>query len=253
MITVLLVFMLISLLIRSQFIRGIFLFAGLLALIILTVNDRVNISFPFIISLSFASFYLLTLSYRMVLSFKESLILLLLITIISVSLFYGSKNNFFVKARDKIFFDSILGNKIIRVEHVGSTSVPGMSAKPIIDINVVIIAKNFQEVKERLEDSGYLYKGDLGIAGREAFRLTNKNLLTSLPEHHLYVCDKDNEELKRQIAFRDYLRLNEEDAKKYSQLKEKLAQKYPKNRDKYQEEKSWIIEEILAKIEEGKI
>ena len=109
----LLVFMLIPLFFRSHFLRGIFLLTGLLALIILTLNDRVNISFPFVISLSFASFYLLTLSYRLVFSLKEGLILFLLMILISVSLFYGSGNYFFGKTRDKVFFDTTLGNKII--------------------------------------------------------------------------------------------------------------------------------------------
>ncbi|MDZ7547980.1 GrpB family protein, partial [Clostridium perfringens] len=77
---------------------------------------------------------------------------------------------------------TVLSGKIVSIEHVGSTSVEGLCAKPIIDIDIVI-DKNFEEVKGLLESRGYIYEGDLGIPGREAFRYINKPHLMT---HHLY-------------------------------------------------------------------
>jgi len=108
-----LAFMLLSLIFGSPKKRGVFLIIGLFILAILTIKDRVNISFLLVISLSFASFYLLTLQNRIVFSLREIFVFVLLMILISGSLFYGSKNRFFIKTRDKVLFDSTLGNKII--------------------------------------------------------------------------------------------------------------------------------------------
>ena len=86
----------------------------------------------------------------------------------------------------------VLSGKIISIEHVGSTSVEGLAAKPIIDMDIVI-DKNFEEVRQALESLEYSYEGDLGVSGREAFKYENKPYLMA---HHLYVCNKDNEELR---------------------------------------------------------
>ena len=88
----------------------------------------------------------------------------------------------------------------LAIEHVGSTSVHGLSAKPIIDIDVVIKDYSMLDaVISALERIDYHHEGNLGIAGREAFKYEGK---THLRKHHLYVCPRDSEELKRHIAFR---------------------------------------------------
>ena len=93
-----------------------------------------------------------------------------------------------------------LGQLAIEIEHVGSTSVQGLSAKPIIDIDVVIEDySRLENVILALGKIGYRHEGDLGIAGREAFKYDGKE---HLRKHHLYVCPKDSQELKRHIAFR---------------------------------------------------
>ena len=107
-----LVFMLVSLLFSSPWKRSLFLIAGLLTVIILTIQDRVNLSFSLVMGISFASFYFLTLRCRIVFSLKEVFVLLFFMTLISFSLFYGSKNNFFLKTRDKVLFNTTLGNEI---------------------------------------------------------------------------------------------------------------------------------------------
>lgn len=68
----------------------------------------------------------------------------------------------------KVYLEKVLGDTILGIEHVGSTSVEGLAAKPIIDLDVIIESyNNFEEVKSRLESLGYYYEGDLGIKNRQ--------------------------------------------------------------------------------------
>lgn len=135
-----------------------------------------------------------------------------------------------------------IGDLIIDVEHVGSTSVEGMSAKPCIDIDVIIKDYSvFAAVVSRLETIGYIHEGDLGIKDREAFKYSDK---PHLQTHHLYVCPQYSEELHRHITFRDFLRKNTEAVKKYSLVKEKAAMLFPDDIDKYIEYKTPCIKEL---------
>ncbi|MBE5780293.1 MAG: GrpB family protein [Clostridiales bacterium] len=135
-----------------------------------------------------------------------------------------------------------VGDLIIGIEHVGSTSVEGMSAKPCIDIDVIIKDYTaFHAVVEGLKGIGYIHEGDLGIPDREAFGYLGKE---HLQMHHLYVCPEYSKELRRHISFRDYLRSNPEAVRKYSLVKEKAAELYPNDIDGYIEYKSPCIEEL---------
>lgn len=137
---------------------------------------------------------------------------------------------------------SALGNLFLRIEHVGSTSVEGLSAKPCIDIDVVIKDYTvFDAVKEKLKSIGYMHEGDLGIPDREAFCYTDK---PHLLKHHLYVCPADSKELHRHITFRNHLRCNPQAVKKYSAAKEEAARLFPEDIDKYILYKTPCIEEI---------
>lgn len=138
--------------------------------------------------------------------------------------------------------EAVIGDLILGVEHVGSTSVPGLSAKPIIDIDVVIRDYGlFDEVMGRLRSVGYQHEGDLGIRDREAFRYDNK---PHLRQHHLYVCPQFSEELHRHITFRDYLRTHPQAVKQYSKVKEEGARLYPESMEDYIQYKSPCIEEM---------
>ena len=132
----------------------------------------------------------------------------------------------------------------IKIEHVGSTSVEGLSAKPIIDLDIVIENDNFEIIKRLLNDKGYKHEGDLGIEGREAFSYSGKEELMT---HHLYVCPKDSKELFKHITFRDFLKNNPDLASEYSKVKEQAAVLYPDDIDKYMEFKSEIIEKIYKR------
>ena len=136
------------------------------------------------------------------------------------------------------------GDLILGIEHVGSTSVEGMSAKPCIDLDVVIRdASVLEAVIARLAAIGYIHEGDLGIPGREAFKYTDK---PHLQTHHLYVCPRDSRELHRHITFREFLKSHPEAVRQYSRVKETAAQLYPNDIDRYIAYKSPCIEELYA-------
>ena len=138
-----------------------------------------------------------------------------------------------------------LADLIIGIEHVGSTSVEGLSAKPCIDIDIIIQDYTaFDKIVKKLANIGYVHEGNLGIENREAFRYSNKPHLMT---HHLYVCPQNSKELHRHIAFRDYLRNNPEAARQYGQIKETAAQLFPDDIDQYMAYKSPCIAELYKK------
>ncbi len=155
-----------------------------------------------------------------------------------------SHNDQWSKEFEKIRLEIVaaLGQLAVSVEHVGSTSVKGLWAKPIIDIDIVISDnKLLPQVINTLENIGYQYEGNLGIEGREAFRYDNK------PEfmlHHLYVCPQDSKELKRHLVFRDYLRTHPNAVQEYSQVKREGAALFPEDIEAYIQYKSPTIEKI---------
>ena len=143
------------------------------------------------------------------------------------------------------FLQSGLHQNAVRIDHVGSTAVPGMVAKPIIDIDVVIQKSHFEETKTCLEEVGYSHLGDLGIAGREAFDLVDPELRRQFPPHHLYVCDMESNELHRHIAFREYLRAHPDAADEYSKIKLDLVKRQSGDREKYTQGKESLVRRIL--------
>ena len=148
----------------------------------------------------------------------------------------------FEKIKNEI--ESVIGDMILGIEHVGSTSVIGLSAKPCIDIDVIIKDYSvFDEIVRKLGASGYIHEGDLGIKDREAFKYLNK---PHLMLHHLYVCPQYSDELYRHITFRDFLRHSPEAVLKYSLVKEKAAELFPDDVNKYIEYKTPCIEELYS-------
>lgn len=145
-----------------------------------------------------------------------------------------------------------LGELATAIEHIGSTSVQGLSAKPIIDLDIIIEGKEqLAQVVKGLGQLGYYHRGDLGIEDRQAFGRINQFAPTDgnntiWPEHHLYVCTKDSRELHRHLAFRNYLRNNSKAAAEYEKLKKELA-KTAQDRETYTEEKSGFINGVLMK------
>ena len=137
----------------------------------------------------------------------------------------------------------------LRIEHIGSTSVKGLAAKPIIDINIVYEnLPSFDVIKGGLEELGYYHNGDQGIQGRETFRRFHnavKHRTLDKIIHHLYVCHLDSEEIKRHLAFRDYLRANERERKEYEKLKYKIAEIADQDQKAYAKLKETMAREFI--------
>lgn len=151
----------------------------------------------------------------------------------------------FAAIRDRVA--EALGDVAVGIEHVGSTAVAGLAAKPIIDIDVVL--RREQDVAEaivRLAAIGYQHLGNLGIVGRDAFRAP-----AGAPAHHLYVCPASSAELRAHLIFRDALRRRPDLAKAYETLKRELAAAYRNDRDSYAEGKSRFIASALQDEREG--
>ena len=150
----------------------------------------------------------------------------------------------FALLRDRIA--AVLGELAVGIEHVGSTAVPGLDAKPIIDMDVVIRHDDdLPKVAARLATLGYAQLGDLGIIGREAFRAT-----ADLPRHHLYVCAAGAVTLQAHLSLRDALRADEGLARRYAALKRGLAERHRDERDAYSEGKSAFIASVLRGVRE---
>lgn len=143
---------------------------------------------------------------------------------------------------------SILGEKAYGFEHIGSTAIDGIKAKPVIDMIAVVDLEKADSIVSTLEENGYEHRpnGDL----------EDRIFLAKGPEknrtHYLSLTEKGSEFYKRTTAFRDYLNAHPGTAEKYSQLKEELAEKYPNNRDRYTEEKGEFIEKIVEKAKNKK-
>jgi GrpB-like predicted nucleotidyltransferase (UPF0157 family) len=124
--------------------------------------------------------------------------------------------------------------------------VPGLAAKPVIDMDVVIRPEtDLAPVVERLATLGYVHLGDLGIAGREAFRAT-----PDLPRHHLYVCAAGSAALQAHLTLRDALRADPARAAAYGALKYELAERFRDDIDSYVEGKTPFITSVLLDVRE---
>lgn len=146
----------------------------------------------------------------------------------------------------RAYLEPALAGMSCRIEHTGSTSIPGMTAKPIIDLIVVTQPGAFDAVRKRLEDLGYHHRGDLGIDGREAFELMRAEALVRLPAHHLYVCAEGAHELRKQMAFRDFLRRQPLWRERLSRLKWELCLQTGNDRQAYMDGKDALVRQITA-------
>ncbi len=137
-------------------------------------------------------------------------------------------------------YDAV-GHLAVAVEHVGSTAVSGLAAKPILDVDVVMrSASDLADAICRLGGIGYVHLGDQGVPGREAFAGPQGS-----PQHHLYLVVQGSEALRNHVQFRDYLRAHPDKAAEYSLLKRKLALRFRDDRDGYTEGKTEFVKGVL--------
>jgi GrpB-like predicted nucleotidyltransferase (UPF0157 family) len=140
---------------------------------------------------------------------------------------------------------AVLGSFATTIEHIGSTAVPGLAAKPIIDVDVLLeSAEDLPQVIARLKAIGYEHRGTLGIPGRDSFKAPQHDI-----HHHLYVCSAPDTEFFRHVAFRDWLRAHPKDAEDYARLKRSLAGKFSVDRETYTQGKADFIQEILRRAD----
>ncbi len=129
------------------------------------------------------------------------------------------------------------------IEHVGSTSVPGLDAKPIVDLDVIVPERATATAIARLATVGYAHQGNLDVEGREAFRAPAGN-----PPHNLYVAVDGGPAVRNHLAFRDHLRAHPEEARAYAAIKRELAARFPRNIDAYVEGKTSFIVGVLERL-----
>ena len=140
---------------------------------------------------------------------------------------------------------SVFGGGLLSIHHIGSTSVPGMSAKPIIDIMPVVrdISK-VETFNEGMIQLGYTPMGEYGITGRRHF-VKGADPRT----HHVHSYQPDNPEVKRHLDFRDYLIAHEDEARQYAELKARLAEQHRYDLEAYTQGKATFIKDVLAKAQ----
>ena len=127
-----------------------------------------------------------------------------------------------------------------RVEHVGSTSVPGLAAKPVLDIDVIVAAEQVPAAIAGLARLGYVHRGDLGVADREAFRAPDR-----APYRHVYVCTAGTTNVRNHLAVRDVLRRREDLRDAYAAAKLALAADPAMDLDTYLAGKSAVVQQVL--------
>jgi len=142
---------------------------------------------------------------------------------------------------DKQRLQRVLKPHVLDIQHVGSTAIPGMVAKPILEI-LVAIADFEQGVQciSGVERLGYVYQGE-----NEALR-QYRFIKGHRQTHSLYIVEYNSQAFLEKIYFRDYLKNHPKAAQKYASLKHRLARKYPGNRIAYQKEKEVFIQQVLS-------
>ena len=144
-------------------------------------------------------------------------------------------------AQEAVALRRVLRDAALDIQHIGSTAVPGLPAKPILDLGVAI--RSMAEVDAlvpALLALGYADMGEFGVPGRRFFAKGNPRT------HHLHIVAQDSEHWSRYLLFRDYLRNCPSAAQHYSTMKQSLAKRYAKNREAYTAAKSKFIEGAVA-------
>ena len=139
---------------------------------------------------------------------------------------------------------SATGDSILRIEHTGSTAIPGMAAKPIIDITIAVSSlKQALELVPAIEALGYEYKPKDTVAERLFF---SKEAYPDFRTHHLNITELGSGFWRTQITFRDYLQENDEIAREYIELKKHIADQYSQSENPDPEAKIDFVNKVLG-------
>lgn len=135
----------------------------------------------------------------------------------------------------------LLGEELVRTHHIGSTSVPELRAKPIIDILAEVRdVERLDSLDGRMAAAGYTPMGEYGICGRRYYFKGTPELHT----HHLHAFTEGHPEIRRHLLFRDYLREHPDAAREYAALKDSLAARFPTDIEAYVAGKDAFIREL---------
>jgi len=152
-----------------------------------------------------------------------------------------------VFAETEALLRELLGECVVAVEHIGSTAVPGLAAKPILDVDVILSSlRSVPDASAILISAGFEPRGNRNDDNVWAF-LSNR----PSPQLRVYLCPPSNETHERRMLFRDYLRQHDGVALAYSALKRRLAEQFPYDGDRYTSEKSAFISEIVCAAKKG--
>ena len=137
---------------------------------------------------------------------------------------------------------AVFGDNLVTIHHIGSTAVPGIQAKPIIDMMPVVWdIEQVDNLNDAMTDLGYIHRGEHGIPGRRYFR-KGSDLHHS---HHIHTYQIGSDEIARHLLFRDYLRVHPQPAQAYNQLKTELAQTYRDDAVAYTSAESDFIQAMI--------
>lgn len=146
---------------------------------------------------------------------------------------------------EKNLLTNIFGDLIIDIQHFGSTSVKGLSAKPIIDIMIVVDdIMRIDAFNSIMKQYRYSARGENGIAGRRYFVKSNPDN-TDIHTHHVHIYQKENPHISDELMFRDYLRINNEALKEYEKVKKDASLKYRYSPMEYVEAKTECVLQIM--------
>jgi GrpB-like predicted nucleotidyltransferase (UPF0157 family) len=136
----------------------------------------------------------------------------------------------------------------VEVEHVGSTAVPGLGGKGIIDIMIAVDVGTVEEAIPLIERAGYIYIPSEGAHDRRFLRKELPDEINGVCRYHVHVVEKGSDEYIRMLAFRDYLRNHPDELQQYAQIKIYAAQESNQDKETYMRIKEPVILEILAKV-----
>lgn len=152
----------------------------------------------------------------------------------------SSYKKLFFKEKEEL--ETLLGNSILGVEHIGSTAIPGILAKPCIDVQIGVgLMRNGKKLIPILENHGYEWKRNFGRLDQHILLVKGGDVRT----HYIHIVKYKGKIWKDRIFFRDYLNSHQNILKRYERLKINSVKKHPTSRTGYTDEKTEFVRKIM--------
>lgn len=153
--------------------------------------------------------------------------------------------------REKNRLDKLLPNNYV-IEHIGSTAVPGLGGKGIIDIYITVSQDQLSQVKQELESVGYIHIPEVGEGERLYFRIDLPDKLEKIRRYHVHISEHGNKDFLQAVAFRNYLRENKDAKVEYIAIKQQAVKEAAGDKEIYMRIKKPFIRKVLNKTIEGR-